>query len=150
MSLLIIYDRKLKDLKFGNYYEQKVIKWFNENDYSLNKLQFYKNPYNVMDMCNSNNIIELKTRRIHHNSYPDMMIGLNKIQEAVKNKDPNVLYTMTFLCKDGLYGWTYEKGKPYDVRMGGRTDRGKDERKMCAYLPTKDLFLITTEINSIS
>ena len=143
-------NRKQKDLEFGNYYERKVIEWLNENDYSNDKLKFFKNPFNVMDMCNSKNIIELKTRRINHNQYFDLMIGLNKIVEAEKNTNDDIQYTMIFLCKDGLYGWTYCEGKPYDIRMGGRSDRGKDERKLCAFLPCKDLFCITTDINSIS
>ena len=143
-------NRKQKDLEFGNYYERKVIEWLNENDYSNDKLKFYKNPYNVMDMCNSTNIIELKTRRIKHNQYPDLMIGLNKIEEAENNSNDDILYTMLFLCNDGLYGWSCMDGKTYSVRMGGRCDRGKDERKICAFLPCEDLFLITTDINSIS
>ena len=57
---------------------------------------------------------------------------------------------MCFLCKDGLYGWIYSPDKYYDIRMGGRTDRGKDETKLTAFIPSKDLFCITTEINSIS
>ena len=77
-------QRKLKDIKFGNYYEQKVLKFLNENDYSNKPLKFYKNPFNVMDMCNDEEILELKTRRIFFNQYPDLMIGLNKIEEASK------------------------------------------------------------------
>ena len=141
--------RKQKDLEFGNTYERKVIEWLNKNTYKDNPLSFYKNPFNVMDMCNSTNILELKTRRIFHNQYPDLMIGLNKIEEA-ENSDDNATYTMLFLCKDGLYGWDCVDGKSYEVRMGGRCDRGRDERKICAFIPSEDLQLITTDINSVS
>ena len=136
-------QRKLKDIEFGNYYEQKVLKFLNENDYSNKPLSFYKNPFNVMDMCNDDEILELKTRRIFLNDYPDLMIGLNKIEEAEK-------FTMLFLLKDGLYGWRYSPIMKYDIKMGGRCDRGIDERKLCAFLFTKDMFLISTDINSIS
>ena len=144
------FNRQLKDIEFGNYYEQRVLKWLNRNDFSGNILNLYKNPYNVMDMISENqkHIIELKTRRIKHDKYEDMMIGLNKIEEAEKN--PQYKYHMYFLCEDGLYGWTYTPNKNYLIKMGGRNDRGKDERKLCAFLPTEDLCLITTDINSIS
>ena len=104
-----------------------------------------------MDMVSEDrkNILELKSRRIIHNRYPDIMIGLNKVEEAIKHSK-NFDYYLLFLFKDGLYKWKYAKGKKYDIRMGGRMDRGKDERKMCAYIPTKDLVCVTTEINSIS
>tara|TARA_R110000765_G_scaffold213808_2_gene318821 strand:- start:1100 stop:1555 length:456 start_codon:yes stop_codon:yes gene_type:complete len=146
-------QRKLKDLKFGNYYEQKVLKFLNDDGcYKDNSgpLKFYKNPFNVMDMCNDTNILELKTRRIFFNQYPDLMIGLNKIEEAEKFSSDTKKYTMLFLLKDGLYGWRYSPDKKYDIKMGGRCDRGVDERKLCAFLFTKDMFLISTDINSIS
>ena len=144
-------NKQQKDIEMGNYYERKVLKWFNANDYSQNKLSFYSNPFNVMDMVSQDrkNILELKSRRILHLQYPDIMIGLNKIEEAIKHSK-NYDYYLLFLCKDGLYKWKYAKGKKYDIRMGGRMDRGKDERKMCAFIPTKDLICVTTEINSVS
>ena len=144
-------NKQQKDIEMGNYYERKVLKWFNDNDYSQNKLSFYSNPFNVMDMVSEDrkNILELKSRRIIHNRYPDIMIGLNKVEEAIKHCK-NFDYYLLFLFEDGLYKWKYAKGKKYDIRMGGRMDRGKDERKMCAYIPTKDLVCVTTEINSIS
>ena len=140
---------KVADLILGNKGENKTIKWFNDNTFSKDKLGFYKNPYNVMDMCNSNNIMELKTRNIYHNQFYDIMIGYNKIKAAESNKNKDILYTMLFLCKDGLYGWKYNP-KQYTVRGGGRNDRGLDERCDCAFIPHKFLYLITTEINSIS
>ena len=123
-------NKQQKDIEMGNYYERKVLKWFNANDYSQNKLSFYSNPFNVMDMVSEDrkNILELKSRRIIHNRYPDIMIGLNKVEEAIKHSK-NFDYYLLFLCKD---------------------DRGKDERKMCAFIPTKDLICVTTEINSVS
>lgn len=138
--------RKLKDIEFGNYYERIVIEFLNKDLYSNNKLRFFKNPFNVMDMVSKDekDIIELKSRRIKHNEYFDIMIGLNKIVEA--QKYPQYDYYMYFLCLDGLYGWKYDKTKKFDIRMGGRCDRGIDERKMCAFIPTKDLFFISSKI----
>lgn len=143
--------RHQKDIEFGNYYEKKVIEFLNKNNYKDEELKFYKNPYSTMDMCNSKNICELKTRRINHKQYPDMMIGLNKIEEAEKDKKYEKFdFWYYFLCKDGLYGWRYRPQHNLSFRIGGRTDRGKDERKMCAFIPTNELSCISTEINSIS
>ena len=75
------------------------------------------------------------------------MIGLNKIEEAEKNyKVYN--YYMYWLCEDGLYSWLYNPNKKYFIKMGGRNDRGVDERKLCVYIPTEDLTLITDKIST--
>ena len=144
-------NKHQKDIEMGNNYGGYALKWLNKNNYSQNKLTFFKNPFNVMDMISQDrkNILELKSRRIFHDQFSDIMIGLNKIEEAIKHHH-NFDYYLLFLCKDGLYKWKFAPNKKYDIRMGGRMDRGKDERKMCAFIPTKDLVCITTEINSIS
>ena len=104
--------RHQKDIKFGNYYEKKVLEWLNKEDFKDNQLSFYKNPYSTMDMCNNKVIAELKTRRITHNQYSDMMIGFNKIEEAEKDKKYEKFdYWYYFLCKDGLYGRKYRIAK---------------------------------------
>ena len=36
-------------------------------------------------MYDRKNILELKSRIIIHDRYPDIMIGLNKIEEAIKH-----------------------------------------------------------------
>ena len=76
-----------------------------------------------------------------------IMIGLNKIEEAEKNYKIHNYY-MLWLCEDGLYSWLYNPNKNYVIKMGGRNDRGFDERKMCAYIPTEDLTLITNKIST--
>lgn len=150
-QIKILGKRHIKDVEFGLLNEKKVLKWYNDNNYSDNKLEMFKNPFNVVDFVSSDgkDIIELKSRNIYHKQYPDLMIGINKLEEADRNCHCHNYY-FNFLCKDGLYGWKYEKGKSYNKRFGGRTDRGIDERRLQGFIPTKDLFLITTEINSIS
>lgn len=80
---------------------------------------------------------ELKSRRIKHNQYSDIMIGKNKIEFALKcNKK-------VFLCFDFIDGAYYYEFSKEDIRSqgitfraGGREDRGKDERKECAFIKT--------------
>ena len=145
----ITNERALMDIEMGKYNEKRVIKWFNENTFKDNPLRLFKNPFNYMDMISTDNknVMELKSRNIKSNQYPDMMIGLNKINEA-KYSYEKADYHFLFLCKDGLYGWIYSPEKKLNIRMGGRIDRGKDERKMCAFIPSKDLLCITTDITT--
>lgn len=147
----ITNERALMDIQQGKYSEKKVVKWLNDNTFKDNQISLYKNPFNYIDMVSKDNKnrLELKSRNITHKQYPDLMIGLNKINEAKKFYS-EADYHFLFLCKDGLYGWIYSPDKKLNFRRGGRTDRGKDEIRDQAFIPSKDLFCITTEINSIS
>ncbi len=80
---------------------------------------------------------ELKSRRIRHNDYNDIMIGKNKIEFALKcNK--KVFLCFNFI--DGAYYYEFSKedirSQGITYREGGRQDRGKDERKECAFIKT--------------
>jgi hypothetical protein len=67
------------------------------------------------------------------------MIGENKIRFAEKT-NRKVILVWNF--QDGVYFYQFDKNDISNgnitFRMGGRTDRGKDERKMYAYV-SKDL-----------
>lgn len=145
------HPRKLEDIKQGNYYERKVLKWLNVNQCPTDKLFLYRNKFNTFDFSSSKVIGELKSRNIKHDDYNDLMIGLNKLEEAEIEYEKRVhkKYTFYFLCKDGLYSWDFKKDE-YDIRMGGRCDRGRDERKLCGFIDTRNLVKLTTKINSIS
>ena len=120
-NIKILGDRHIADVEFGLYNEKKVLKWLNDNDYSNNKLSLFKNPLNVVDMVSADGkvIIELKSRNIPHNQYPDLMIGMNKLIEADNNCHLADFYFF-FLCKDGLYGWLSGKNKNFTTRCVGR------------------------------
>lgn len=120
---------KQKDLKFG----------FNSENNLLTKMKELfgsdiekTGRYNIFDFENDNYLIELKTRRIYSNQYKDIMIGLNKIKKAQNTK----LKICVFLwkLKDGLFMWEFND-KEYTTRLGGRCDRGVDERKIVAFIP---------------
>ncbi len=98
------------------------------------------NNHSVFDYEGNNCFAELKSRRVRHDSFIDTMIGTNKVQYALQcGKD-------VFLCfhfTDGAYFYKFDKDDLYNdnitYRMGGRCDRGRDERKQYAYIKTKCL-----------
>ena len=78
--------------------------------------------------------IELKTRRIRHDQFYDLQIGLNKLEMAFQTKDK--ISVIVWSCIDGLYYWI-PKTKQFTVRMGGTVKRGWNEEKLCAFVPNK-------------
>ena len=123
------------DLLFGfkseNILLNKIKKLYGQN---IKKT----NMYHIFDYENENYLIELKTRRIFYNQYKDIMIGLNKLKFAETSEKKCIFL---WKMKNGLYMWEFKKNN-YSVRMGGRCDRGIDERKMCGYIDTKLLIKV--------
>ena len=125
-----------RDLKFGNTEEDKLITLFRER---FDKCLCKTNSYSVVDFISPKTYLELKSRNCNHDRYNDIMIGENKIRFAEKT-NRKVILVWNF--QDGVYFYQFDKNDISNgnitFRMGGRTDRGKDERKMCAYV-SKDL-----------
>ena len=98
-----------------------------------------KNRYCAYDFENETCIVELKSRKVNHDAYPSLMIGLNKLKTFDKNshKDAYVFFGFT----DGVYYWNYNKQDVYNA-VGGRTDRGKDERKLYGFIPRECLIKV--------
>jgi hypothetical protein len=92
--------------------------------------------FDYFDKAN-NSFIELKTRNIKHNTYLDIMCGLNKLNFAKNNDTLKFYFCFRFI--DGLYIHKFNKEKKYDVRTGGRLDRGCDESKLTFFINQKDL-----------
>ena len=96
--------------------------------------------HSVFDYEGVHCFAELKSRRVKHNQYLDTMIGTNKIDLALRcGKE-------VFLCfhyTDGAYFYKFDKddleNENITFRIGGRCDRGRDERKQYAYIKTKCL-----------
>lgn len=124
-----------KDFIFGSNCEKKLIEKIREK--WGNDIQKTQNKYAVFDFENKDLQIELKNRRCSSKQYPSMMIGLNKLQKAERDLDEKksiFLWNLT----DGLFMWEYNSDDYY-VANGGRTNRGIDERKMTAFVPTQHL-----------
>ena len=131
---------KLNDLDFGLKKEISEIEKI-RNKFS-NRL---KPTYNffVFDYVSPECYVELKSRRNKLNTYPDTMVGKNKMDYA-ETADRPVYFVFSFI--DGTYYWKYNKedilngGVRFSV--GGRCDRGKAEYKDYAYISTNILQLI--------
>ena len=84
--------------------------------------------------------VELKSRRIRHNQYADIMIGENKIIKA--SKSPKSVY-FVFNCTDGIFYWEFNTDDMangvVDFRDGGTLRRGADETCRCAFIKSSAL-----------
>jgi hypothetical protein len=105
-----------------------------------------ENRYAIFDYVGVSHFIELKTRRYNSDKYPDTMIGCNKIKNALKVEGRKVVFCFKF--EDGLFYWEFDKEKipNLDLRLGGRIDRGKDERRPYYFIKIADMIKI--EINN--
>lgn len=108
-----------------------------EAEFGLLNKSTYKWEY--IDYDNENYIIELKTRpNDNHNAYDKyggLMFNYSKIKKYKKKGEVRKLI-VSFNCKDGLYYWEYKEGE-YTTGIGGRNDRGCDEYREMAYVPSK-------------
>jgi hypothetical protein len=100
------------------------------------------NQYAIFDYIGGKCFVELKTRRFESTKYPDMMIGVNKINSCLKVKNRDIYFCFKFT--DGLYYWEFhpDKVKELDLRLGGRIDRGVDERRPYYFIKTADMIKI--------
>ena len=147
-----------QDKNFGNKYEDLLLDYFKENpDIHGEDIKKTKNKYNVVDYINEKWVCELKSRRYSINDFADLMIGKNKIEEAEEayKKDNHKLYRFYFCMREGIFYWDYQPNPESDDEeifyyfgMGGRSDRGIDERKECAYIFTDNMKLLTDTIHT--
>ena len=131
---------KINDLSFGLKKEiSEIEKIRNRFSNSLKPT----NNYFVFDYVSPECYVELKSRRNKLNTYPDTMVGKNKMDYA-ETADRPVYFVFSFI--DGMYFWKYNKEDITNgnVRfsVGGRCDRGRAEYKDYAYISTNILELI--------
>jgi hypothetical protein len=121
-----------RDYNFGIQEEEKLIEVFRER---FDKCLCKTNSTAIIDFISPKTYLELKSRNCNHNKFNDIMIGDNKIQFALKTKR-DVIFAFNFL--DGVYFYKFNKDDIFNnkinFRLGGRTDRGKDEIKRYAYI----------------
>ena len=145
-----------KDEHFGQKYEDLLQDYFNDNLHIHGEIVKTKNKWNVIDYINDEWVCELKSRRYSINSFASFMVGENKMREAETNfKKGQKKFRFYFTLKEGVYYWDFEPNPESDEEdmkyyydMGGRCDRGKDERKRTAYIFTEELKLLTDTIHS--
>lgn len=140
-----------QDKDFGDFYECELLKYFNTNPQLHGKITKTKDKFNVVDYVNSDWVCELKSRRISINDFETIMIGKNKLLLA-ENDTTTRQFRFYFVLKEGTFYWDFRDQNvegidpDYFFGMGGRCDRGKDERKQCGYIFASSLTLLTDTI----
>lgn len=113
-------------------------------------LQRIKNPYAAFDFetPDKSTAIELKARRFAHDKYPTTMIGVSKIRYA--NRFPDTTYFFAFAFTDGLYWIRYDPVlfSTFEVKEGGRYDRGRPEINQYCYIPIEKLEVCAPPLHS--
>jgi len=133
--------RKHSDVKFGLDNESKLFQLLRDKfDKDLVRTT---GKYAIFDYRSELIDVELKTRKNNYATYPDTMIGVNKLEYAEKT-DKDVYFVFSFF--DGNYYWKYDK-KDVDAgivqfRQGGRKDRGFNEINQYAFIPINALIKI--------
>jgi hypothetical protein len=90
-------------------------------------------PYHLFDYYNEEYLVELKARRNEYNKYPTTMVGKNKIDKAKREQFKKCMFCFKFF--DGLYYHFFDSSIDYQVKKGGRCDRGCPEIKDYVYIP---------------
>jgi hypothetical protein len=123
------------DLKYGLSMEIKLKPQIEKITGPLTQTR----QYDVMDYYNDTCYVELKCRKCLKNTYTTTMVGMNKIEFALK--DPTKDYYFFFNFIDGLYYWKsdFEKITTFEQSLGGRSDRGKPEIRNYLYIPITEL-----------
>lgn len=142
-------DTVNKDLKYGNKKEKQMlpilVKYFKAN---LTKT----NDYNEFDYIDTSKKIkiELKSRRTTLKQYPTTIVGHNKFKEGYKNilDGYKIYFVFVFACGTTAYYQLAEN--KFEIKEGGRQDRGKEEIKKYVYIPTDELKFIVKDKNNIS
>jgi hypothetical protein len=127
---------RYKDLKLCYQTEQKVFDIL-VKEYPNTK---YTKEYHPYDFIADSTFFEVKSRRCRSTTYPDTMIGYNKIEYARLHPENNYVFLFDFI--DGLYKHDFDPTRKYKTAEGGRTDRGYHEIKQYAYIPIEDLIQI--------
>jgi hypothetical protein len=134
------YKQKVqRDYKFGIFQEnekQKIIdKYLNLNTIKLSD----NHCYDFYD-ANNKTFIEIKSRNVQYNTYPDTVVGKNKIDYISSQSNDHTFYFI-FNFTDGMYYIKYEKElfETFTVKLFGRYDRGRKEFNNYLFIPINHL-----------
>ena len=120
------------EYEHANKLEKEYLPYFKQyfNDDTLRNTSRYCSLDYDGDTC----AIELKQRNVFSKTYSDVMMPISKLDFACNlNKDVHFI----ILYKDGLFLWKYDRDATINYRKGGRSDRGCDETREYAYIPSE-------------
>jgi len=134
-----------RDLEFGLAEEDKLLPLFREK---IDKCLCKTRDSDIIDYISPKSYLELKSRNCYYADHDDIMIGANKIRFAERT---NKKVYLAFNFRDGVYYYEFKRedltNGVIDFRLGGRKDRGRDERKMCAYIKRESCVRLDEENN---
>ena len=122
-------EGKRAELKIHSLLEKYFGKIKNNND---------KNIFSHIDFKNEKYAVEYKRRFINFGQYDTLFFEYVKVKEALKMMKENPKLRVFFIweCNNGVYYWEYNENE-YFMRLNGRTDRGKDERRQLVNIKLK-------------
>jgi len=125
------------DEDFGKEQENKSEEYIKDyfKQATLKKLS----RFNKFDFEGDTALFEVKTRRNNYNKYPSTMIGYNKIL-ACKKCEKDVYFIFQYI--DGNYYYKYCKDDSFEIKKGGRFDRGRVELDYYCFIPIEKLIKI--------
>ena len=105
---------------------------FDDDDLECTRYQFH-----FFDYVSQHRFIELKCRSAAgHHVYADWMFGCNKIAAAAADTRSGREYIFVNQYRDGkLWYWKYDPAVKLRRGIGGRVDRGIDERREYYFIP---------------
>jgi len=130
--------RKVKDLRFGFAQEDLKQGQLEKIFGKLNKTS----QYHSFDYFNEDYFIEMKSRKIKHDTYWTIWFENTKRIKADELRSQGWRTYFTFNLLDGIYIWEYtgeECKEEYFLEIGGRSDRGKEEKSLLVNVKTKYL-----------
>lgn len=125
-----------KDIYFGLKSENDVLEFLKNDYHDIVKTPTTSHPF---DFISGETYFELKSRRCASTTYPDTMIGFNKLQFAKQPENVDKQFVFLFKFIDGLFIHHFDKNKEYTIRKGGRFDRFKPEISLYAFIPITEL-----------
>jgi hypothetical protein len=127
------------DLEYGFDEEKKILPILNKF-FKLNmETRHRKAPLDFIDRKNKV-VAELKARHHSFDTFPSWMIGMNKMDCAFEwIRKGYIFYFINTYENGDIYFYELKNKNHFDEKwehMGGRTDRGKDEKYLYAYIPS--------------
>ena len=126
-------NKKIADLEFGKEGEIRTQKLL-ESLFGPLEDQNETDENSLFDFKNDHVYVEVKRRRVTKAKYPDTMVGENKVIEGFNLQTAGYRVFFAFDFVDKLCLWELNRDE-YEVRHGGRYDRGRPEIKWYCYIP---------------
>jgi len=138
--MFVYYIKKMpfyaSEYKHGSEEEAKVLPVI--RDYFQRDIERFSKKFSKHDFQCPDYTYELKSRRVKRDTFPDTIIGYNKVQEL--SKPLVLLYNFTdYLCYCEYDPVIFED---YKKELFGRLDRPTNEAKIHIHIPIDSLTTI--------